>query len=100
MSSAAACRAAWGRKGRGSVTHMLRRRARLPGGDDSATVGRREGDAGLLLLNRSGVGGLLATTGGAEAAAAAETTVLEAPETGTTDFLFRMDIALEGKRFC
>ena len=56
MSSAAACRAARGIKGRGSVTHMLRRRARLPGGDDSATVGRREGDEGLLLLNRSGVG--------------------------------------------
>jgi hypothetical protein len=55
MSSAAACRAARGRKGRGSVTHMLRRRARLPGGDDSATVGRREGEEGLLLLNRSGV---------------------------------------------
>ncbi len=79
---------------------MLRRRTRLPGGDDSATVGRREGDEGLLLLNRSGVGWPLATTGVAEAAAAAETTVLEVPETGTTDFLFRMDMALEGRRFC
>ena len=77
---------------------MLRRRIRPPGGDDSATADGREGEEGALLLKRSGVGWLLATSGAAPAVTVEAT--LDVSETVRIDFRFRMEIALDGKRFC